>query len=104
MIRTLTPQEAVALIGQGQLDVVDVRGPAEWFNGHIPHARSVPLIELTSDPRAALPHDGVVFVCAKGARSLAAARAAEAVGLQQLYSLEGGTSAWAGAGLPLVAG
>jgi rhodanese-related sulfurtransferase len=34
---------------------------------------------------------------------MAAARAAEAAGLQQLYSLEGGTSAWAGAGLPLVA-
>jgi rhodanese-related sulfurtransferase len=51
-----------------------------------------------------LPRDGVVFVCAKGVRSLTAARAAEAVGLQRLYSLEGGTSAWAGAGLPLVAG
>lgn len=104
MIHVLSPREALELIECGDFDVVDVRGTTEWSSGHVPRARSVPLPELTSNPRSALPRDGVVFVCAKGVRSLTAARAAEAVGLQRLYSLEGGTSAWAGAGLPLVAG
>jgi rhodanese-related sulfurtransferase len=102
MIRTITPQQAEALIAKGGLDVVDVRGAADWSGGHIPQARSVPLAELTADPRAALPRDGVVFVCAKGVRSLAAAKAAEAAGLRKLYSIEGGTQGWSGAGLPLV--
>jgi rhodanese-related sulfurtransferase len=102
MIRRLTPHEAVALIEAGGLDVVDVRGPSEWSSGHIPHARSVPLAEFTPDPRAKLTHDGVIFVCAKGIRSLTAARAAEALGFERLFNLEGGTLAWAGAGLPIV--
>jgi rhodanese-related sulfurtransferase len=104
MIKTLTPQEAEALIAKGDLDVVDVRGAAEYSSGHIPEARSVPLADLTADPRAALPHDGVVFVCAKGVRSLTAARAAEAAGLERLYSIDGGTSGWSSAGLPIVDG
>ena len=102
MIRTLTPLEAQVLISQGDLDVVDVRDPREWSRGHIPRARPLPLAEITADPRTALPRDGVVFVCARGVRSLTAARAAEAVGLERLYSVEGGTQAWSSAGLALV--
>jgi len=103
MIRTLAPQEAIALIEQGNLDVVDVRGPAEWSSGHLPHARSVPLDRITADPRSVLPRDGVIFVCARGLRSLKAAQAAEAAGLTDLYSVEGGTLGWSAAGLDLVA-
>ena len=104
MIQTLTPQEAAALIEQGELDLVDVRGPAEWSSGHLPRARLVPLPELAADPRAALPRDGVIFVCAKGIRSMAAAKAAESAGLRQLYSIDGGTQGWIGAGLPVERG
>lgn len=104
MIKTLTPQQAAEVIERGELDVVDVRAPAEWSSGHVPRARSVPLAELTGDPRGALPRDGVLFVCAKGLRSLKAAEAAEAAGLTNLYNLEGGTAGWIGAGLPVVAG
>ncbi|MCM2333400.1 MAG: rhodanese-like domain-containing protein [Anaeromyxobacteraceae bacterium] len=102
MIRTLAPREAVALIEEGKLDVVDVRGPAEWSSGHLPRARSVPLDQLTADPRSVLPRDGVIFVCARGVRSLKAAQAAEAAGLTELYNVEGGTLAWSAAGLDLV--
>lgn len=102
MIRTLAPQDAAALIGQGTLDVVDVRGTAEWSAGHIPQARSVPLDAITAAPRAVLPRDGVIFVCARGVRSLKAAQAAEAAGLRDLYSVEGGTLGWSAAGLGLV--
>jgi rhodanese-related sulfurtransferase len=104
MIHTLSPQEAELLIAKGGLDVVDVRGAAEYSSGHIPQARSVPLAELTADLRAALPHDGVVFVCAKGVRSLTAAKAAEAAGLVHLYSIDGGTQGWSTAGLPIIDG
>ncbi len=104
MIRTLDPLQANALISGGRLDVVDVRGPREWSAGHIPHARLVPLDELKADPRSALPRDGVVFVCARGVRSLTAAKLAEAAGRQELYSVDGGTAGWAGAGLPLIHG
>ena len=104
MIKTLSPQEAETLISQDGLDVVDVREPREFTGGHIPQARLVPLKQLEADPRGALRRDGVLFVCAKGVRSLTAARVAEALGFSQLYSVAGGTAGWAGAGLPLVQG
>jgi transcriptional regulator with XRE-family HTH domain len=53
------------------------------------------------DPRAVVPNDRIVFVCAKGGRSATAAKLAEDIGRAQVFSLEGGTMAWSAAGLPL---
>ena len=101
MIQTLTPHEAENLIARGTFDVVDVREPKEWSTGHVPHARLVPLAELKAKPQELLPRDGVIFVCAKGVRSLAAAKVAESAGFTNLYNLDGGTNGWVSAGLPL---
>ena len=102
MIQTLSPIEARSLISGGGLDVVDVRDPGEWSSGHIPQARLVPLSELKTKREASLPHDGILFVCAKGVRSLTAAKLAETFGLTKLYNVAGGVNGWVSAGLPLV--
>ncbi len=101
MVRSLAPKDAQALIASGNVDIVDVRETWEWSNGHIAGARLVPLEALRADPKHALPQDSVLFVCAKGVRSIAAAKLAERLGLRHVYSLEGGTTGWARAGLPL---
>lgn len=104
MVVTLTAQELSDLVRTREVDVVDVREAQEWAAGHIDGARSVPLDDLRADPDSTLPrHDGIIFVCAKGIRSVAAAKLADRLGYTTLYSLEGGTNAWAQAGLPLVA-
>jgi rhodanese-related sulfurtransferase/transcriptional regulator with XRE-family HTH domain len=103
MARILELGDVAALVAAGDLDIVDVREPDEWRTGHVPGARLVPLGELRADPRAKLPRDRVLFVCATGARSLTAASLAERAGLTEVYSLDGGTLAWARAGLPLEA-
>jgi len=102
MIESLTPQKAQDLISRGEVEVIDVRDPSEWYGGHIGGARLVPLAQLRSNPKAALARDGVVFVCAAGVRSETAARIAVANGLAKVYNLSGGTRAWVKAGLPLV--
>jgi rhodanese-related sulfurtransferase len=102
MIHSVSPQEAKDLIARGDLDVVDVREPSEWSNGHLPGSRLVPLGTLRQDPKGALPRDGVIFVCAAGVRSQTAAQLAAKLGLSELYNLTGGTRGWASAGLPLV--
>ncbi|MFO0606943.1 MAG: rhodanese-like domain-containing protein [Polyangiales bacterium] len=101
MVQVVAPREAEALIAAGDVEVVDVREPHEWAEGHVPGARNVPLGALKSAPRASLTRERVLFVCAGGARSLTAAQAAEAQGLPEAFSLEGGTRAWAAAKLPL---
>jgi rhodanese-related sulfurtransferase len=102
VIHTVTPQQAKDLISQGNLDVVDVRELNEWTTGHLPGSRLVPLNRLRASPKAVLPRDGIIFVCAAGVRSQTAAKLAEATGLTEIYNLSGGTKGWANAGLPLV--
>jgi rhodanese-related sulfurtransferase len=102
MIMSLTSQQAQDLIARGEVEVVDVRDPAEWCDGHIDGARLVPLDQLRSNPDAELKRDGVIFVCAAGVRSQTAAWIAATQGLTHVYNLSGGTRAWVKAGLPLV--
>ena len=99
MVRTLAPREAEELIAAGGVDVIDVRDPRDWASGHLPGARSLPLDELRADPRGRLPSDRILFACARGMRSMTAAELAEATGKSEVYSLDGGILAWAGAGL-----
>ncbi len=102
MVNTVTPQQAQELISRGGLDIVDVREPNEWSRGHLAGARLVPLQRLKANPKGELPRDGIIFVCAAGVRSEAAARVAAGLGLRTLYNLSGGTRSWVNAGLPLV--
>jgi rhodanese-related sulfurtransferase len=103
MAATISVQELSDLLSTRDFDVVDVRDREEWAAGHLPGARPLTLEELRADPDTALPRrDGIVFVCARGVRSLTAAKLAARLGYTTIYSLEGGTSAWAQAGRPLV--
>jgi rhodanese-related sulfurtransferase len=101
MVKPLSPTQAQELIATRGFEVIDVRDPHEWVDGHVPHARLVPLAQFRQNPKAALLHDGVIFVCAAGVRSETAARLAAQHGLKDVYNLTGGTRAWIRAGLPL---
>ena len=102
VIKTLSPEQAHELISSGQCDVVDVREPREWSRGHVPGARLVPFDRIRQSPKSSLPRDGVIFVCAAGVRSQAAAKVAEESGYSNVYNLSGGTRNWVSHGLPLV--
>ena len=102
MVETLNAAAAAELVSQLDVDVVDVRDDREWNAGHIPGARHIPLEQLRADPEAYLAHKPILFICARGARSLQAAKLAVRFGYAQIYNLEGGTDAWSRARLPLV--
>jgi len=51
-----------------------------------------------------LTRDNVIFVCAAGVRSQAAAKVAEESGLSNVYNLSGGTRNWVNSGYQLVVG
>lgn len=102
MVRTMGPREAEALIKAGDIDIVDVREPSEWARGHLPGARLVPLAQLRADPDAAKLGAKVLFVCASGGRSLTAAKLADARGVADVISLDGGTSGWMAEGMPVL--
>jgi rhodanese-related sulfurtransferase/transcriptional regulator with XRE-family HTH domain len=94
-------REAQELIAKGGVDIVDVRESHEWMTGHIPGARLLPLGKLRGEPEGARLSAKVLFVCERGGRSLQAAEVAQALGVAEIYSLDGGTLGWREAGLPI---
>jgi rhodanese-related sulfurtransferase len=95
-----SPQEASALVEGGEVELVDVRRPDEWQQGHIPGARHIPLDELAARAAELDEQQPVVFYCAVGERSLVAAEAFAASG-RTATSIAGGIGAWQDAGLPV---
>lgn len=97
----ISPQQAKQLIDSGTVTVIDVREDWEYANGHIPSAKLVPLKKIISAAQQHVEGDNLVFVCEVGQRSAVAAEFAAALGKQNVYNLEGGTSAWRGLGYPV---
>lgn len=73
--------------------LVDVREPYERQAGHIPGSRHIELTELAAAADSLARDVPVVFFCRTGARSLMAAQAFRASGLEA-YSLRDGLLGW----------
>jgi len=100
---TRTQQMPVAelhdrLTEQHDLQVVDVRRPAEYAAGHVPGARFATLAELERTLSSLDPHRPTAVLCASGYRSSAATSILERHGFGALFNVVGGTSAWVQAG------
>ena len=94
--------QARQMVDTGGAQLIDVREPDEWEEGHAPQARHVPLQTFLSNPTQYVrPDEEVVFVCARGQRSAVAAEMAAAVGVQHAYNLEGGMNDWRERGYPV---
>lgn len=98
--KRVSVDQARELIAKG-IQVIDVRTPAEYAQGHIPEAKLVPLDSILARPHDLLKGDNILFVCQVGQRSALAAEMAAAVGFKQLYNLDGGTEAWMKDGQPV---
>lgn len=98
--RDLKIDEVRKLMDEGY-EVVDVREDWEWNRGHLPGAKHVVLSKILANPTAQKFNDRTIFVCAVGERSAVAAEMAVALGVKDVVSFRGGTSAWKAAGLPL---
>lgn len=103
-MKTLSPEELRVLCEAGNVDVIDLREPAEWRGGHLPGSRHVPLGLFLRDPRAHVRGERAVFVCAHGLLSVTAALAAESAGVAEAIKLDGGIVWWVARGLPLAYG
>ena len=81
--------------------VIDVRGGAEWEEGHLPNARHYFLGELIRKARD-LPHDTPIAVhCHGGTRASVAASLLQAQGFTNVANISGGYRAWTEAKLPV---
>jgi len=78
--------------------LVDVREPDEWVDGHIPGSIHIPLGELGRRSDELFKELPVVVLCRSGMRSLTGTDELLARGFVDVASLNGGILAWARAG------
>jgi rhodanese-related sulfurtransferase len=94
------------------MHLLDVRTPTEFREVHAEGARLLPLDRL--DPHAVMQSRGqslnghgeepLYVICQSGNRARQAAEKFLAAGYANVVNVEGGTNAWAAAGLPVVRG
>ena len=92
----VSAEQALRLVSAGA-DVLDVRDPWEWNEGHAPQALHVPLPHL---PIAQIPQwavQRVVVLCRSGNRARSATQLLRNRGVEA-YAVAGGMGAWRDAG------
>ena len=85
------------------LQILDVRRSPEYQSGHVPQARTAPLLSLQQDlSNLGLdPMKPTAVICAGGYRSSAATSILQQRGFSNLLNITGGTGAWIDSGYPL---
>jgi rhodanese-related sulfurtransferase len=108
MMQTINVQQLASKQRSGKVDLIDVRMPTEYREVHAEGAKNVPLDVL--DPKAIVgsrngrSDEPIYVICKSGNRSSKAAQKFIDAGFDNVYSVEGGTTAWDQAGLPVQRG
>jgi rhodanese-related sulfurtransferase len=84
------------------VQILDVREPNEWAEGHLPGATLIPLGDLGRRSSELDPTRPVVVVCRSGQRSATATDLLIRTGFGDVKNLTGGMIAWSQAGYPVV--
>ena len=90
MTRSISPQEALQLVKENQVLILDVRTPIENAHSRIKNSLLIPLDQLDSRVHE-IPRDKPVLVyCRSGSRSLFASQILERHGFREVLNLRDG--------------
>jgi len=107
-VETISAQQLHNRVESGtQVELIDVRTPAEYREVHVPFAKNVPLDQLNPAAIAAsrtTMGEPLYVICRSGSRAGQACDKLISAGYAQVINVEGGTQAWDQAGLPVVRG
>lgn len=97
----LSPDEfETRLLNKPESQLLDVRTPAEFQEGHIAHALNLNIHDerFAAEIQKLDKSRPVMVYCAKGGRSANAAEQLKRAGYPEVYDLSGGMEAWRDAG------
>src|SRR5437762_12944226 len=86
---------------KGEMQIVDVRSPREWKNGHVPGARHIFLPELRKRMGELDSNKPTAVYCGSGYRASIAASILKEEGFDELWNVPGSWEAWKKAKLPV---
>ena len=97
-IPQITVHELKTRLDRDEIDLLDVRQPAEWHAGHVVGARWITGAELPARVDEVPDERPVAVTCGSGYRSAVAASLLAHRGLRNVLNVSGGMSAWNSAG------
>ena len=86
------------------IPLIDVRTPAENGSIHANEAVNHPMESLDIEKIPFSKEQEIHVICQSGGRSMKVSQKLEAAGFTKIVNVEGGTSAWHAAGLPVMEG
>ena len=98
-VTLLDPREFASAIEKPNVQIVDVRRPAEWSSGHLSSAVHMPLNRLIGTMRELDPKRPVAVHCKSGYRSSIAVSLLQREGFSDIVHMRGGWDAWQETGL-----
>jgi sulfur-carrier protein adenylyltransferase/sulfurtransferase len=104
-IEEIQPFEAAEEIDGGDVVLIDTREPHEYQEAHLEGGKLIPPGLLGDEIESAAPDKSArtILYCRSGNRSALAAAQLQAMGYDNVASMEGGILAWQEQGLPVVA-
>lgn len=100
----ITPQEAHAMLQRGDnVEIIDVRQPAEYRQVHVDPSRLIPLGELEKRAGELDRTRTLLTLCRSGSRSTMAAQLLAKAGYE-VRNVDGGILRWIKEQLPVVEG
>lgn len=107
-IKTITPRQLHEIHASGKnVELIDVRTPVEFREVHALFARNLPLDQLNAGKLAQERNetqDPLYVICKSGNRGKQACEKLVDAGYTNVFNVEGGTTAWEQAGLPVSRG
>ena len=107
-VRTIDSVEIQKLFDAGyEIDLIDVRTPAEFREVHAVDAKNIPLDEIDVEQLIAGRKDEaepLYFICRSDSRGKKTCEAFHSAGCTNVINVAGGTIAWDDLGLPVVRG
>ncbi|MDH5408517.1 MAG: rhodanese-like domain-containing protein [Gammaproteobacteria bacterium] len=94
-------QLADMLAANTDVQVVDIRQPAEVHSGTVPGAEMIPMHTIPLRIEDIKQDKPVVLVCRSGARSAQACSFLAQNGFENIFNLRGGMMGWAQSGLEI---
>lgn len=99
----LSTLQATQMINDRDAVVIDIRDQAEYSRGHVINAKNFPakVLDERKTEIEKLKGKPLIVSCDTGMRAGASAEKLRALGLTDVFVLQGGFNAWRDAGLPV---
>ncbi|TGV01252.1 rhodanese-like domain-containing protein [Flavivirga rizhaonensis] len=96
IIKVVSPKVVRALLAENTVQLVDVRTPKEFNEGHIEGAKNIDFFSDTFDSEIKKfdKTKSIILYCKSGYRSAKSSKKLRHAGFTEIYDLEGGITKW----------